>query len=165
MPTSTASSSVVVEAKGLPRELSKGLLKSAISTLLEGREGVVSFLFTDDRQIRSLNRRHRAIDEATDVLSFPLHDLEPGGPWPDSPHGLPLELGDVAVSVDMAKRQAKGHSVQAELLMLCLHGTLHLIGYDDDTAKGRRTMNRLATDALAKVGIDVDSEWYSRHYD
>lgn len=158
---------MVVEAKGLPRELSKGLLQSAISTLLEGRGGVVSFLFTDDRQIRSLNRQYRSKDEATDVLSFPLYDLEPGTAWPDSPTSLPLQLGDVAVSVDMARRQAvqAGHSVQTELLMLCLHGALHLIGYDDDTAKNRRAMNRLATEALAKVGIDADPEWYSRHYD
>lgn len=73
---------------------------------------------TDDSGIRELNRRYRSIDKPTDVLSFPMDD--------------PLLLGDVVVSVEMARAQARDYGVTCddEVVRLLVHGTLHLLGYD-----------------------------------
>jgi probable rRNA maturation factor len=86
--------------------------------------------FVSDKSIRKLNQQFRSIDKATDVLSFPADGPEP-------------ELGDIAVSVETAARQAKenGLSFDNEIAQLILHGLLHLSGYDHETDNGE--MNRL----------------------
>jgi probable rRNA maturation factor len=96
-----------------------------------GREGAeVSVTISNDRRLRALNRTYRGKDRPTDVLSFP-YDV-PGGP-----------LGDVIISVDRAAAQAeeRGHTLQRELELLALHGTLHVCGYDHETDDGE--MDRL----------------------
>lgn len=87
------------------------------------RAGEVGVLISDDATIRDLNWRFRYKDRATDVLSFP------GEPAPDSSDPY---LGDIAISLDTAARQARkaGHGVDRELGILLLHGVLHLCGYD-----------------------------------
>lgn len=94
------------------------------------------WLCTDD-EMQELNRRHRGLNEPTDVLSFPQY--APGErPVP----GLPAALGDVVISVDTAARQAAARSVTpaTEVVWLYLHSLLHLVGYDDDTHSGLATM-------------------------
>lgn len=96
--------------------------------------------FTSDRELRRLNRSYRGKDRPTDVLSFP-GDLPPsGGPEDGEGDG---HLGDVAISVPTARRQAAaaGHGPQRELRLLTLHGVLHCLGYDHETDDG--TMERL----------------------
>jgi len=96
-----------------------------------GREGSsATIAFVSDRKSRDLNRTFRGIDKPTDVLSFPSGD---GGPY----------LGDIAVSIETAKIQARqnGLSLEREIAQLILHGLLHLCGYDHETDKGE--MNRL----------------------
>jgi probable rRNA maturation factor len=90
----------------------------------------VSILLTDDEEIHRLNRDYRGIDRPTDVLSFSQLEGMPVGA-PDEA----VTLGDVIISVDTAKRQArdKGHSLADELDLLTVHGMLHLLGYDDET--------------------------------
>ncbi len=87
---------------------------------------------TGDREMRVLNRRFRGRDRATDVLSFP------GEPGADDGY-----LGDVAISVPTARRQAKeaGHGARRELRILILHGVLHCLGHDHETDGG--AMQRL----------------------
>ena len=94
--------------------------------------------FVSDREMRRLNATYRHRDRATDVLSFPGD-----GEVADAaePTGLPdteRHLGDVAISVPTARRQADqlGHSVETELRILMLHGVLHLLGYDHETDDG-----------------------------
>lgn len=84
--------------------------------------------FTSDREMRRLNRDFRDKDRPTDVLSFPGEDGH---------------LGDVAISVPVARRQAEaaGHSAERELRVLMLHGVLHCLGYDHETDRGE--MDRL----------------------
>lgn len=87
--------------------------------------------FVGDRAIRRINRDYRGIDRATDVLSFPGQD------GPEGRH-----LGDVAISVPTARRQAaeRGEPVEREVRTLILHGLLHCMGYDhenDDGEMGR----------------------------
>jgi probable rRNA maturation factor len=94
----------------------------------------VALALVTDRQIRSLNRRYRRLDRSTDVLSFPA-------PTPQSSargSGRDGHLGDVAISLDTARRQAgrMGHSLGTELRVLALHGLLHLLGYDHERDRG-----------------------------
>lgn len=87
--------------------------------------GAVTVAIVSDRRIRTLNRRYRRKDRATDVLSFP--STEPG------------YLGDIVIAAGVARRQAReaGHSLQTELRVLALHGLLHLLGYDHERDAGR----------------------------
>ena len=90
--------------------------------------GTVNVLITNNREMRSLNRRFRGKDTATDVLSFPAAP------------GLPGRLaGDLAISADIAGRNARqfGHPVADEIKILILHGVLHLAGYDHENDGGR----------------------------
>ena len=97
----------------------------------------VNVLVTDDETIRVLNREARHIDKSTDVLSFPAFQFEPGklpedlSSYIDPETGL-LPLGDMAISYEHAKRQAKefGHTVKREVGYLTIHSILHLLGYD-----------------------------------
>ncbi len=90
-------------------------------------EGTVNVLVTGSSELRSLNRRFRAKDQPTDVLSFP--------PGPCFVNGL---AGDIAISADIAKENARrlGHSAAQEVKILALHGVLHLAGYDHDRDQG-----------------------------
>jgi len=85
--------------------------------------------FASDREVRRANHGFRAKDETTDVLSFPGDDGE--------------HLGDILISVPVARRQAAaaGHSAERELKVLLLHGVLHCLGHDHETDQGE--MDRL----------------------
>jgi len=84
--------------------------------------GDISVVLTDDHAIQTLNRRYRNADTPTDVLAFPLGD----GLLAREP------FGDVVISLDTAKRQARdyGATLAQEVARLLIHGTLHLCGYD-----------------------------------
>ena len=97
----------------------------------------VNVFVTDDATIRAINRAQRNIDSATDVLSFPAFQFLPGrlpidlDEYLDPETGL-LPLGDMAISLERAKKQAQeyGHSLKRELGYLTVHSVLHLLGYD-----------------------------------
>ena len=74
-------------------------------------------------------------------------------------------LGDLVISVETARRQAplNGHDLLTELLMLTLHGTLHLMGYDDLTDAARAAMNRRAASTLRMLGYLAREDWQSRY--
>jgi probable rRNA maturation factor len=105
----------------------------------------VDVWFCADAEIRVLNRDYRQKDRPTDVLSFPQY--EPG----ERPAaGLPVHLGDIAISVETAARQAaeRGATLTDEVIWLFLHSLLHLIGYDDSTTEGHDEMVRKAQEIL-----------------
>lgn len=99
-----------------------------------GVRGEITVRITSDRVLRYLNGRFRGVDAATDVLSFPAAvvsgEIEPGGQTLG---------GDLAISWQAAQRQARryGHSAEAELRILILHGVLHLAGYDHERDYGQ----------------------------
>lgn len=97
--------------------------------------------FVSDKAIRQLNRQFRNVDKATDVLSFPADDTDQ------------FNLGDIAISVDTAARQAKenGLTFDEEVAQLILHGLLHLSGYDHETDNGE--MYRLELRLRRRLGI------------
>lgn len=92
----------------------------------------LSVLLCGDRFMRGLNRRFRGVDAPTDVLSFEQDGPAPGAGMTASPHSGPPALGDVVISLDTARRQARRRRVPvaAELRELLLHGILHLLGRD-----------------------------------
>ncbi len=92
-----------------------------------------SAVFTDDEEIRRLNRQFRSVDSPTDVLSFCMQE----GPPEYVPPGL---LGDVVISTQRAARQAPGGDLEAELVRLLVHGLCHLRGFQHGTAKARAAM-------------------------
>ncbi len=87
----------------------------------------LSILVTDDDEIRQMNHQFLGLDEPTDVLSFPdeADDFVVG--MAEAPY-----LGDIAIALPTARRQAAeiGHSLDAEVAHLLVHGLLHLLGYD-----------------------------------
>jgi probable rRNA maturation factor len=92
----------------------------------------LSVCLVADDEIRVLNREHRALDEVTDVLSFPVDGLDP------LPEGMERELGDVVISLAQARRQALEAEVGEleELSVLVVHGVLHLAGLDHEGDAG-----------------------------
>lgn len=105
-------------------------------TLREERapEGDLSLAFIGDRMMRRINRDYRGIDGTTDVLSFS---------YVNEPHSGGV-LGEVFVSTAVAARQAEeaGCPLDEEIARLCVHGVLHILGWDHDTAPARRKMLR-----------------------
>lgn len=97
----------------------------------------INVLITDDDGIRAINKASRDLDKATDVLSFPMFELEAGSPPDDWAAYLDPEtglcpLGDMCISLERASAQAKefGHSEKREVGYLTIHSMLHLLGYD-----------------------------------
>jgi len=127
--------------------------------------GVVSVAIVSDRRVRTLNRRYRRMDYATDVLSFPSTSPPQGtlgtrGKKPrlilPSSASTVVEsfLGDIVIARGVARRQARdaGHSEHTELRVLALHGLLHLLGYDHERDNGR--MRRVERRLRRKGGLD-----------
>lgn len=107
-------------------------------------------LLTDDKAVHALNYEYRGVDSPTDVLSFAQRDSVPGAPELPTSSRLPVLLGDVVISVETAARQAAEHKValDQELALLTVHGVLHLLGFEDETEAGARTMHRKERDIL-----------------
>ena len=129
-----------------------GIIRKCIQRTLEA-EGIASdceinVLVTNDAGIREINNANRNIDKATDVLSFPMFQLEAGNPPENWDEYLDFEtdlcpLGDMCISLERATAQAKefGHSVKREVGYLTIHSVLHLLGYDHlDEGEQKRQM-------------------------
>ena len=113
---------------GALRELALALLRA------EGIVGpcALGIAFAGESEMRALNAEHRALDEVTDVLAFPLDGRD------ELPPGLERQLGDVVVCIAQAARQAAeaGLAPHAEVRTLVVHGLLHLLGHDHETDAG-----------------------------
>ena len=103
-------------------------------------------MFVDDGEMRNLNRNFRGINKSTDVLAFPMND----GKFANI---NPQLLGDVVISVPTARKQgeANDHSLERELSILLIHGVLHLLGYDHQSAREEATMRELESEYLMLV--------------
>ncbi len=106
-----------------------------------GLRGDVNIRIASSRELQELNRRFRKKNRPTDVLSFPSE--------------TPKLAGDIAISGDVAAANAAelGHSTEAEVKVLILHGLLHLAGYDHETDDGE--MRTRETTLRRKLGLPV----------
>ena len=118
----------------------------------------INVLITNDNGIRAINLASRKIDHATDVLSFPMFQLEAGNPPRDwnsyiDPDTGMCPLGDMAISLERAVGQAKefGHSVRREIGYLTIHSVLHLLGYDHLDEGPQKAQMRRREEEIAAV--------------
>ncbi len=137
----------------------------------------VGLTFVSDRRMHRLNREYRGINRSTDVLAFPAANVSAchrqrqaqvrgrsASSPPDNPHrstgpidvrnGPLLVLGDIVISAETAKRQARssGHTVRAECTRLLIHGYLHLLGYDHERSRPQaRRMRRMERQLYTRV--------------
>jgi len=148
----------------------------------------LSLVITDDTEMQALNLQYRQQDKTTDVLSFPLldeplvnapadqlwqiEDVEGGeesgeehtgkSAYPAfiTPSDIPTNLGDIVISWPTVTRQAEqaGHQPAYELLYLLSHGTLHLVGYDDQTEEGYQTMVHLQESIMQEIDWNTLSQ-------
>ena len=127
------------------------LADAALASLGRADEHI-AVVVVRDRVIRSLNRKYRRSDRATDVLSFPAGEAQPGDRRSSVAEAQRF-IGDIAISMDSALRQAEsaGHSLQREVDELLIHGVLHLCGYDHATDRGQ--MNRIELRLRKRLGI------------
>lgn len=111
----------------------------------------VTVVLTDSERIRALNRQFLGMDRDTDVLAFPHGEVDPD-------HGRTY-LGDIVISLPQAQKQAKqlGHSLGRELALLSIHGTLHLLGYDDTEPREKQEMETLQREIIAGLDEVLDA--------
>lgn len=111
----------------------------------------VSVRITGDAEMHDLNRTYRRVDRPTDVLSFALAETETG----PLPPGEPLQLGDVVIDLDYARRQAQEleHSMDMEVSWLLIHGALQLLGYSHGSEEEAARMEGMETEALRALGF------------
>ena len=116
----------------------------------------INVLVTNDNGIHAINKACRNIDRPTDVLSFPMFQLEAGNPpadWEDylDPETGLCPLGDMCISLERATAQAKefGHSVKREVGYLTIHSMLHLLGYDHLDEGEQKKQMRAREEAIA----------------
>lgn len=147
------------------------IIRRCVEATLEA-EGVtapceINVLVTNDKGIHAINLASRGIDSATDVLSFPMFQLEPGCPPTDWEEYLDPEtglcpLGDMCISLQRAQAQAKeyGHSSRREVGYLTIHSMLHLLGYDhlDEGEQKKQMRAREETIAASIPGMTRDEK-------
>ena len=144
----------------LQQPLVSAIIKKCIQATLDA-EGVsadceINVLVTNDKGIHAINLASRQIDRPTDVLSFPMFQLEPGNPPSDWEEYLDFEtdlcpLGDMCISLERAQAQAKefGHSARREVGYLTIHSMLHLLGYDHLDEGPMKAQMRAREEAIA----------------
>ena len=116
----------------------------------------INVFVTNDSGIQAINKASRNLDKPTDVLSFPMFQLEPGQlpeDWDEflDPETDMCPLGDMAISLERAVAQAKefGHSVRREIGYLTIHSMLHLLGYDHLDEGPMKAQMRQREEAIA----------------
>lgn len=130
------------------RNLSKRILERILADY-DFDNPQVSVLFVDDARIQKLNKQYRGKDVPTDVLSFSM--LEDSGA--STAEGEITPLGDIVISLETAAGQAReiGHSLEKEIVLLIVHGFLHLLDYDDEKPGEKRKMFSLQKQWMQKL--------------
>ena len=138
-------------------EINPSLFASPVPEIFEGAalavlthqsaEGDLTIVLTDDTQLHELNREYLGIDAPTDVLSFPASETDP--------ESGRRYLGDILISIPRAEQQAgkTGHALEAEVQLLIVHGTLHLLGYDHAEAEEKARMWKTQAEILESLGL------------
>ncbi len=154
---------ILIETEADGAEEYAALLRQVIPAALDA-QGVdvhceVDVLFTGDEGIHQINLEQRGVDAPTDVLSFPMFDLEPGEipSVEDADPGTGLvPLGDMVLSLERARAQGEqfGHGTRREVAYLAVHSVLHLLGYDHmDEGPMKAQMREREEAILEALGI------------
>ena len=133
------------------KDLAKQVVKGCLEYAGFPFEAEVNLTLTDNQGIWEINKSHRDIDRPTDVLSFPMLEYDRPGDFSFideeddfffNPDSGDVMLGDIVISVDKVREQAKayGHSEKREFAFLITHSMLHLFGYDHMEAEEASVM-------------------------
>ena len=160
---------LVFEQLSLEKFTISAIIKKCIQATLDAERIAVpceiNVLVTNDAGIHLINKTSRDIDRPTDVLSFPMFQLDAGNPptdweeYQDPMTGL-VPLGDMCISLERAKAQAAefGHSPRREVGYLTIHSMLHLLGYDHldegEMKKQMRTREEAIAASIPKMSRD-----------
>ena len=129
-------------------------LRCAADAILDMHETphdtALSIVITDNAAVQALNQQYRNVDAPTDVLSFPAEMPDMAEMQEDS-----VYLGDLIIAYPYAAIQAEhiDHPLAENLVLLVIHGTLHLLGYDHDTSANQAEMWAVQAQALASMNI------------
>jgi probable rRNA maturation factor len=139
------------------------LLNFAAGYLDVSIDSEMSVTFMDNLDIQTINRNYRGKDAPTDVISFGMEEKgkeELPIFLDEEMETLPRNLGDIMISIEKAKEQAKayGHSYKRELGFLAIHGFLHINGYDHQTSKEEKEMSKLQKEILDAYGLRREKE-------
>lgn len=128
------------------RELTRKAIRTALSDVTFSAGYQVSVSYVNAQEIRDLNARYRNVDEITDVLSFPMQELDA--------RGVSI-LGDIVLCIDRAIEQAETftHSLEREIAYLTVHSVLHLLGYDHEEKQDKRMMRKLEKRIMGDLQI------------
>lgn len=135
------------------KEIIKKVLKKCFEIeKLENKNLYVNVVLTNAKNIKSINKEHRGIDKETDVLSFPMFEKDE---IPNIEGNIPDVLGDIVISIERVKEQAKeyGHSFERELSYMVVHGFYHLMGYDHMVEDEKIQMRQKEENVLKKLKI------------
>ena len=134
--------------KAYTKQVKSGWLKNLVRQIQTAEKvsmkSEMTIVITGDEKIHELNLKYLAEDRPTDVLSFPMNEqLDTVPVFVNIPDGK-LHLGDIIISYPTAVTQAKEHrhSVNREIIILLIHGILHLLGYDHDIPARKQLMNK-----------------------
>lgn len=135
--------------------LAKELLAQAAAKLALPASAELSLTLVRNPEMKELNAKYRGVDRATDVISFAINDEEDLTLPAELQAELPLDLGDLFISLDKVKEQALflGHSADREFGFLLVHGFLHLNGYDHETPADEAAMFSLQEAILTAYGL------------
>ncbi len=151
---------IVFEQLSLQKFTVSAIIRKCIQATLDAERISVpceiNVLVTNDAGIQLINRESRNLDKATDVLSFPMFQLEPGNPpenwleYQDPASGL-VPLGDMCISLERAVAQARefGLATRREVGYLTIHSMLHLLGYDHLDEGPEKAQMRSREEAIA----------------
>lgn len=142
--------SLDVQDKSRWRALIRKSVNTALALGYEGKSADVTVLLADDAYLQELNRNFAGNDHPTDVLSFEVGAV--------NPEDNKVYLGDVAVSLQRAARQAEEahHSLEDEVQLLTVHGVLHLCGFDHTTAEEQARMWQVQEQVLRALGSTAE---------
>jgi probable rRNA maturation factor len=130
-----------------PQDLLERAARATLEHEAQSLDSELSVILTDDARLHELNLNYLGVDAPTDVLSFPASETDPetGARY----------IGDILISIPRAQTQAEaaGHSLEAEVQLLVVHGVLHLIGHDHAEAEEKARMWKAQAEILERLGL------------
>jgi probable rRNA maturation factor len=130
-----------------PQDLLERAARATLEHETQSLDSELSIILTDDARLHELNLNYLGVDAPTDVLSFPASETDPetGARY----------IGDILISIPRAQTQADaaGHSLEAEVQLLVVHGVLHLIGHDHAEAQEKARMWKAQAEILERLGL------------
>src|SRR5512133_3637795 len=130
-----------------PENLLENAARAALEHESASLHADLSIILTDDARLHELNLNYLKVDAPTDVLSFPASETDPetGARY----------IGDILISIPRAQTQAAaaGHPLEAEVQLLVVHGTLHLLGHDHAKTREKARMWKAQAEVLEGLGL------------